>query len=354
MCLHPILIDNPYLGQGLIGTNFLHDTISSKIPVPCGHCVQCVAMRQGFFLQRVQMESLRSHLFMFTLTYNDDSLVYTGIPEYDIPVPWLVDVQNMFHRIRHSSFNDKYDLRYTYVSEYGKKRFRPHFHGILAIDKSCGLHHSIIEHDLSTIISREWRRNYGSRRSPVYEPLYTPKFDRGRCTTFDLHFIEPVRDHDNDVSYYVSKYITKYDSRTYKLLQKIDLDASLSDFETSYLISLIKPRCISSKDFGSWKFPAIHDYITSCANRETSFTFPQYYDLYTGRQMPMSPYYGKRLSRYKALYNRFLLSFTSDELSTNLPDYSTSLDKRISIEHSALDSSNFEKNKGIIFDNQFF
>lgn len=354
MCLSPILIDNPYLGSGLIGTNFLHDTLSTKIPVPCGNCVQCVAMRQGFFLQRVQMESLRSHLFMFTLTYNDDSLVYTGIPGYDIPIPWLLDVQNMFHRIRHSSFVDKYDLRVTYVSEYGKHHFRPHFHGIIAIDKSCGVHHSIIERDLYKLVSSEWRRNYGSRRSPVYESLYTPVYDKGRCVTFDLHFIEPIRDHDNDVSFYVSKYITKYDSRTYKLLQKIKLDSDLNDFETDLLVSYIKPRCITSKDFGSWKFPAIFDYISSCANRESSFTFPQYYDLYTGKQMPMSPYYGKRLPRYESLYNRFLLSVTSDDLSTNLPDYSSVLDNVISSEHSKLDSSNFEKNKGIIFDNQFF
>lgn len=88
-----------------------------------------------FFLQRVQMESLRSHLYMFTLTYNNESLVYTDVGEYNIAFPYLPDIQNMFKRIRRSG----HEFLFTYTTEYGKRRFRPHYHGILALDKTLEL-----------------------------------------------------------------------------------------------------------------------------------------------------------------------------------------------------------------------
>ena len=34
--------------------------------------------------------------FMFTLTYNDESLVYTDVGDYSYPIPLLSDIQNMF------------------------------------------------------------------------------------------------------------------------------------------------------------------------------------------------------------------------------------------------------------------
>ena len=103
-------------------------------------------------------------------------------------------------------------------------------------------------------------------------PLFTPVYNRGRCTTFDFHYIEPVKGHDSDVSYYVSKYITKYDERTQKLLQKISLDSSLSDEQTSDLLFITKPRCITSKDFGDWRDPLISAYINKCASKESAFS----------------------------------------------------------------------------------
>lgn len=354
MCLHPISIDNPHFGLGDVGLAFLRDTTSSKISVPCGSCVQCVAMRQGFYIQRVQMESLRSDIFMFTLTYNNDSLVYVDIGEYYFPIPYLPDIQNMFHRLRHSYLSDKYNWRYAYVSEYGKDHFRPHFHGLVAVERCSGVHYSIVEHDFSTSFFKEWRRNIGSRRLPVYQSLFTPVRDHTqRITTFDFHFVEPVRDHDNDVSYYVSKYITKYDTRTQSLLKKIALDVNLHPVESSDLISLVRPISVMSKDFGSWKDAQIYDYISSCASRDSAFSFPQYYDIYTGKQMPMSPYYGKRLPSYARLYKRFSeFSLFSHDLSTIIPDFSTVLDYSISRDHSFLDEQNFEKNKLEIWNNQ--
>ena len=354
MCLSPITIKNPNKNSGFkigqrcfpIKTEFdkFKDSFLSTIQVPCGRCPQCVAMRQGFYNQRIQMESLRSHLFMFTLTYNDESLVHVDIGDYHYSIPVLSDIQNMFKRFR----NDGHKFRVSYVTEYGKKRSRPHFHGIFAVDKSLGSWRSL-ERKFYKLFFNSWCRNVGSKRSPKYVPLFTPVYKRGRCTTFDFHYIEPVKGHDNDVSYYVSKYITKYDQRTEKLLQKILLDVSLSNDETSFLYKITKPRCITSKDFGDWCDPVISSYINKCASKESAFRYPQFIDIYTGQQWAMSPYYGKHLDRFKALYRRFELSDLYDEGATVFFDKSTALETSQSREHSLRQFADFERKQKVLF-----
>lgn len=343
MCLSPISIKNPYFGLGSVGLNSFHDTLSSRIEVPCGNCPQCIAMRQSFFLQRVQMESLRSHLFMFTLTYNDESLVYTDVGDYHVAFPFLSDIQNMFKRLR----RDGYKFRVTYTTEYGKRHFRPHYHGILALDKSLGNPYKL-EKQYYKLFFSEWRRNYSDDSfNPDWRPLFTPVFKHGRCTTFDFHWIEPVMDHDNDCAFYVSKYITKYDKRTVRLLQKISLDMSLSDEEMPYLYKLIKPRCNTSKDFGDWKDPQISSYINKCASRESLFRYPQYYDIYSGKQMPMSPYYGKHVIGFEHCYDRLLASDFSDDMSTNFLRDDSSLDFRQSRDSALKQIDEFERKLSI-------
>lgn len=339
MCLSPIIIDNPRYQQGSVGLNYLFNTTDSKIQVPCGSCAQCTSLRQSFYLQRVQMESLRSHLFMFTLTYNDESLVYTDVGEYVLPYPVISDVQNLFKRLRRKG----YSFRYSYVSEYGSKRHRPHFHGIFALDKSVGTPQDL-EVKFSRLISREWRRNYSDNSfSPDYRSLYTPVYKDCRCTTFDFHYIEPIRGHDNDVSFYVSKYVTKYDKWIRSLLLKILQDDSLDDEQKPYLYDLLKPRCNTSKDFGDWKDPEIFRYIKKCASRKSEYRYPQFFDINTGKSMPMSPYYGKRLVDFAHLYNRFTSSDEGDNFSTVFYDNDTLLDYRLQAESSILQFQDFEK-----------
>lgn len=354
MCLSPIKIKNPFHNPGVkyhqgfisIKNEFdkFHDTLSQFITVPCGHCPQCVAMRQGFYNQRIQMESLRSHLFMFTLTYNDESLIHVDVGDYHYPIPVLSDIQNMFKRFR----NDGHKFRVSYVTEYGKKRSRPHFHGIFAVDKSLGSWRTL-ERKYYKLFFNSWCRNIGSKRSPKYVSLFTPVYKCGRCTTFDFHYIEPVKGHDSDVSYYVSKYITKYDQRTQKLLQKIILDVSLTDDQTSFLYKITKPRCITSKDFGDWRDPVISAYINKCASKESAFRYPQFVDIYTGQQWPMSPYYGKRLDRFKALYKRFDLSDWSDENATIFDNTSTALEFQQSHESDLRCEQDFDRKRKNIF-----
>lgn len=320
MCIAPITIKNPYYKLGSKGLNFLHNTHESYIQVPCGQCIQCVALRQSFFLQRVQMESLRSDLFFFTLTYDERHLPHINIGDYNLPYPEIKHVQNMFKRVR------KYyhlPLSYIVVSEYGHKRHRPHFHGILAIPKQQIIsNYHPEEVNLYDIIRNNWSINIGTNRKPLYEPLFTYVNNHfGR--NYDLHYIEPQLGHDNDVSFYVSKYITKYDSYINTLIRKIKLDTSISPEETSQLISKIRPRLLISKNFGDRRYPAIKKYILD--NLERNIDIPSFFDIYTGKQMLLSPYYRKlvpisyRFEQFYNLRNSYNLdSFVPDD---DLSDY---------------------------------
>lgn len=296
MCTSPITIPNPYYGLGNKGLNYLRNTHDTHIQVPCGSCRQCITVRQHNFLQRVQMESLRSHLYFFTLTYNPEHLPRTNINDYKIPYPDKTHVQKMFKRIRKQF---PYTFRYAVVSEYGTRTHRPHFHGLIAVESHVNNKYSLeyrseavsYETILSRLILKEWRVNVGSRKFPKYEPLltYVNTIRQGR--TYDFHYIKPVVGHDNDCSFYVSKYLMKYDDHTHKLLQKIRLDPELTHEETSTLISLIKPAIYISKSFGDARDPVIKNYIKHCLSQNEDL--PQFYDIYTGKHYLLSPYYRK-------------------------------------------------------------
>ncbi len=333
MCLCPITIKNPYYRLGGKGINFLHNTHDSHIQVPCGQCRQCVATRQNFFLQRVQMESLRSDLFFFTLTYNDAHLPKIHIGEYDLSYPDITHVQNMFKRVRKLV---EYPLRYIVVSEYGSRSHRPHFHGLLSVPKQKFIYnYHPFQETLYNIILQNWSINVGSRTRPKYEPLCT-HVKNLYGGTFDFHFVEPVPNHDNDVAYYVSKYITKYDDYINKLIRKIRLDPSISPEDTSLLISKIKPRLLISKDFGDRRYSAIKEYITKCIEQNSDI--PSFYDIYTGKQMLLSPYYRKLVPvtyRFEQFYNlKNSYNLDSFVLDDNLTDY----------EHLVNDISSIQKN----------
>lgn len=308
MCTHPLTVKNPYYGLGDKGFNALHNTHTQFISVPCGQCKQCLSMRQAWFNQRVQMESLRSHLFMITLTYNDfvPVLDFKG---YKLQFPDYRDIQNMCKRIRKKGWK----FRYWFCSEYGRKRKRPHYHGLIAIDRNDypDVHWSVLEQTFSKLFLDHWTVNVGSRQNPKYKPLLTYVKQRNKCT-YDFHHVEPVPGHDNDLSFYCSKYVLKYDDRTDKLLKKILLDPVLDDHQTSLLYGLIKPRSVMSKDFGDYNYPDIKNYISSCLAR--SQDLPQFYDLHTGASSLMSPYYRKHLVPFeyqKSVLQRLSIMYDS-------------------------------------------
>ena len=322
MCLSPISIPNPYYNPNKNSKYILrdgnlsipidaslykyYDTISSHISVPCGKCSQCVSLRQAFYLQRVQMESLRSELFFFTLTYNNRSLKFTDVLDYKIPYPFYRDIQDCFRRMR---LQLPHAIRYFVSSEYGNERKRPHYHGFIAVS-----HDDINNYYLGNWRNAEkffykfllsnWKRNYGSRKHPKYDNLLDLVIKRGR-STYDLHRVEPISNHENDVSFYVTKYAVKFDKRTDKLLAKITLDPRLSDEQTKLLRSQIKPRFVMSKDFGDFRLLSVQSHINKCI-KSSHLDIPQYYDIYTGKPCLLNRYYRKHLYGEEFLHERYL------------------------------------------------
>ena len=327
MCLNPIQLKNPNKGLNpSVGLNFLKDCTSDFIYIPCGHCKECIGMRQLSFVQRVQMESLENHLFFLTVTYNNQSMPYVPSTivdprsgesreiSLDMPIRFadFRDFSLMVKRLRSSGL----DFRSVTVSELGGLRGRPHFHSLIFIPKSdkddintC----SVLEHKLFIDFLQEWRRNYGSRRSPDYKPLCTfvRKFCRGKLrSTYDLHYVNPVLTDGStaDVAFYVSKYMFKVNEKTDALQSALRLNYSPEDYK--YIWSLVRPRFVASNlfglngrtvrnDDGSFSlYPSekVLSYIRDCVSfSRDNFDFPHFINPVDGKAFPLSRYYLNRL-----------------------------------------------------------
>lgn len=349
MCISPIQIKNPYLGLGKLGLNRLHDTVNTYINVPCGHCPACTSLRQTWINQRVQMESLDNYLFYGTLTYNEVMCPWVHIGEYNLRVPRMSDFTNMVKRLR----NEGYHFSYIVVSEYGGKTYRPHYHFMLSFPKDTVVPnpragrfcvqmqlHSF-EIALYDKILKSWSINVGSKRNPVYKPLCTFTRKYGR-TNYELHYATPHNNGLADVSFYVSKYICKFDKRTYKLLQKIKLDPNLSDEQTSTLLSKVKPRCIISKNFGSYKRPSVSKHINDCILRNPEN--PTFYDIFTGKPSPLSRYYVKHFVGIDYALSRFYNSDSSELYSSHIDNPLSTEETNIQREQHLNKLKKFEKN----------
>lgn len=296
MCVSPIRIRNPnyHNKSGLISA--LADTSSMYINVPCGHCSECVAVRQMGIIQRVQMEELTNHIFFCTLTYSNDAMpVISTSTGYDIRYADFSDVQKMLKRLRkHNAFGRSF--RYFCVSELSK-RGRPHFHLLFFVPKLDSDDYNDclnLENVMFHAVLSEWRRNKGSVRKPIWQPCcqYVRKMIRGRIkSNFDLHYVDP-RTTDNgtaDVGFYVTKYMIKPSDRAERLQSALRLN--LDPDEYNQIWSIVKPKWVASLKFGLSSNKA-KNYVYDCVSRslDTSDS-PKFYNPVTGSTFPLSRYY---------------------------------------------------------------
>lgn len=122
MCTSPIKIPNPNRGKD--PTKFpymLKDCTSQYIWMNCGHCAECIALDQMYFIQRVQMEALNNWLFMGTVTYKNET-----IPKIDTSSGYqyrYTDYKDIYDMIRRLKKNNTFGIpfRYVYVTERGGK-----------------------------------------------------------------------------------------------------------------------------------------------------------------------------------------------------------------------------------------
>lgn len=296
--------------RGKIDTDSkFHDTKSQYIYVNCGVCPQCVRNRQNYLIQRVQLECMTNYCFFATFTYSDDMIPYLDVGDYRHYYADVSDFQNMIKRCRK---RDEWIInKYLYVTEYGSKRHRPHFHALFFVPKSPD--NSIydplaIEDYLRDMFKSEWRRNVGSTRVPIYKPLSsfivlnTPY---GKRSPFDFHFVNPAltSGSESDVGFYVTKYCCKFDKwiqdKRTALYYNLDAD------EYKSVWKLLKPRLEYSNSFGI--SDVARDYVRKCIDVfSDKFDYPVFVNPCSGNTFPMSPYlfnkFGSSADKYKFFY----------------------------------------------------
>ena len=313
MCISPVRIRNPNYGIHNKGTEF-KDTVSAFINVPCRHCCECVAIRQMSYVQRVQLEAKKNHLFFCTLTYNNESLPEIGVSSgYSLRYADIRDVRNMIKRLRKSGVFGR-PFRYLGVSELGSKRGRPHFHLLFFLpklpdDKFVDIIN--LESTLKKEVLHEWRRNYGSRRKPDYRPLCTPicKYVYGKLrSNYDLHYVNPscTNDGTSNVAFYVTKYMMKPSDREIRLQQALKLNLPEEEYEAVW--SLIRSRTFNSlglglngelTPFGVEPDSDLVAYIRSCVElSKVNDKSPKFFVPETGASFPLSRYYRSKFFCY--------------------------------------------------------
>lgn len=352
MCYSPTLIKNPNYGRK-DKLAYVVDTHSQYIPVPCGHCGECVRLRASGILQRAQLEEKFGYPFMISLSYNPQSLMFHECSNgFKIPFAPISDLQNMFKRLRKSGVLTR-PFRYFAVTELGSLRSRPHSHVLLFLQRYQG--DSVytpfnLEKIVWSNILLEWRRNYGSSRSPEYRPLltYIQKFRHGKLhSTYDCHYVTPsVTDGTTqDVSFYVTKYLVKDSESRDKLKRGLFSHVPL---EEAYKVwSLVRPRAISSLNFGFGCYDDINPRKTSKTERlrllnslesadivrasveRSSMTekTARFYDLQTGRSMPLARYWYKFGDIYDLKHHNIFLSRQNriDGVSIDERDFTSKL-----------------------------
>lgn len=309
MCISPILIRNPNKGKYVSSlVRATQDCVSDYIKVPCGHCKQCIAVKQMYFVQRAMMENLNSHMFFSTLTYDNKHLPYLDTStDYRYRYADFHHLQLMFKRIRSSNGFGR-PFRYFAVSELGSKNGRPHFHILWWLPKYAGEDLSdgySLNKRIYKVVKDNWCINVGSDRKPIYEPLFSfqSKFYRGKLfSNYDTHLVVPSLTSSgmSSVAFYACKYLFKYSDKEQKRQQALRLNLDSDEYDVTY--SLVRSRSFMSTSFGLGGLHnrnLIEDYIKKCIKRsDRSLHYPQFFNPDTGQSFPLAPFYKSRESLF--------------------------------------------------------
>lgn len=276
MCTNPTLIRNPNFGLSHIGLNYMKDCSSQYLRVPCGHCPECIAVRQMGIVQRMNLEYKFNHLFFVMLSYRNEML-----PTHVTSEGWKLhfadwrDLDAMFKRLRKRNAFGR-PFRYLAVNEYGETGHRPHFHVILILKKlpnddtytPLNLRSLVFDRVLA-----EWRRNVARRvlkkdsKSGHYHagdlvpdnvhPDYLPLLEYHRRITrhgveanYTVEYIRPLSifSTEDAVSFYISKYLMKSDPWVNRFRSALELNHDELEFKEVW--DLIRPKCKWSLGFG--------------------------------------------------------------------------------------------------------
>lgn len=313
MCISPQTIDNKNYRNPTRISRLSKNTTTTKIAVPCGHCPECLFVRQQDFLQRVIMASEFSYVYFCTLTYKDEVLPkYTYYDkkgrEHVQPFADITDFQNLIKRLRRRGMLPVEDrskpwlgAKFLCCTEFGGQTHRPHFHFLLFIPKCSRFvapafyfegngqlgprqlnafaftgdeinAYNYAEY-LYFAVLQEWRENIAlcqNKKGKVVKNTRAPEYralceyhQRGKFRNYDFHYVRPYTQIDgvqktiSDVSAYVSKYILKFDPFVLKLKQRLYASLVTKRYNNEeditqfkYAWSAVKPHCLVSKNLG--------------------------------------------------------------------------------------------------------
>lgn len=134
MCRCPIKIRSPKFGAG----TYIAGADKEMLCVPCGHCPECNLKRVNDLVFRAYHEfchtlSVGGFTLMQTLTYSEMNVPIAGGFRFFRKS----DLQKFLKRLRKRLTDDGYDingrLKYLITSEYGEKKFRPHYHPLFFV-----------------------------------------------------------------------------------------------------------------------------------------------------------------------------------------------------------------------------
>ena len=315
MCTSPISRPNPYYKSKLRITNLLHDTECVNMRVPCGYCDECVSRIQLGIVERSIMEAVYNHVFMCTLTYNEDCIPRLVTSSgFEFKFADYNHLSVLFDRLRADNVFPR-GFRTLSVTERGEQRGRPHFHILFFTPKyDTDTYNDCIsmQEEIFPKILARWYRNDGSSRVPLKVPLctYVRRFFGGRVhTNYDFHYVNPNHTSTGIASpaFYVTKYLLKRPDRDKRL--QIALKLNLSEDEYAHTWDLIRNRFHTSRYFGlnaslqtsslglyrgrSWKLDdRIISYLHTCVEKSKGhFPYPCFINPYTGLYFPLTAYY---------------------------------------------------------------
>lgn len=143
--------------------------------------------------------------------------------------------------------------------------------------------------DVEKALLSEWTHNVGTNKFPIYKPNFTDT-KRGYLRNFDCDFVDTIKEDSDDVSFYVSKYMMKYDEYTDKLKRWIYVNDPENFKE---LWSLVKPKILYSKGFGNKSSKLVKKFIEDCLYLSigSSSLYPLFFNPNNGKSFPMSRYF---------------------------------------------------------------
>lgn len=310
MCYRPILIKNPHYGDNpKLHNNFLYDCSHRFIQVPCGHCSQCRSLKQSFWVQRSQLMNLDHVMFFCTLTYDDDSLPVLDVNDRRIKYADYDHFRLFVKRLRKDNvFGRKFS--YLCVSEFGSRKHRPHWHCLFVLPKLPEDNEFTflnLEKQLYKVVHSYWSVNVGTNRKPIYKPLSKLVVSPDGRSTYDFHYVSINKNGFDDVSFYVTKYILKYDKYVSDLYSALKLNLPSDEFKTVWRI--VKPKFLVSKGYGKPDSDYKRKYIRQCLDHSSDM--PLFYNPFNGFSSPLAPYLKsrfmnlddwKRFHKYNASY----------------------------------------------------